>query len=196
MNMPNRNIVRPPLNQSTPALTEDLQHIDDPAPKATTSARRQRLEVNPKRLRVADPTKRSSVQNKLAQRNLRAATQIFGLNLAPRALAGLDGLIRDYEFSVEAGDIQIIEGGWYVNHTGLIRLARRKKCRGIHVEAVDSLCNSEASRFVLRATVYPSEGSVGFVGYVLNGPDDKIRIVLGSPINDPLEFRDISGHPI
>jgi hypothetical protein len=44
-------------------------------------------------------------------------------------------------------------------------LARRKRCRGIHVEAVDSLCDSEASRYVLKATVYPSKGSSGFVGY-------------------------------
>jgi hypothetical protein len=52
-----------------------------------------------------------------------------------------------------------------VTHTGLLRLARRKKCRGIDVEAVDSLCDSAANRFVLKATVYPSKGSAGFVGY-------------------------------
>jgi hypothetical protein len=36
---------------------------------------------------------------------------------------------------------------------------------GIHVEAVDSLCDSAASRFVMKATVYPTKGSSGFVGY-------------------------------
>jgi hypothetical protein len=74
-------------------------------------------------------------------------------------------LSRDYDFSINAGDIQILDGTWYVNHTGLIRLARRKRCRGIHVEAVDSLCDSAASRYVLKATVFPSKGSAGFVGY-------------------------------
>jgi hypothetical protein len=52
-----------------------------------------------------------------------------------------------------------------VTHTGLVRLARRKRCRGIHVEAVDSLCDSAANRFVLKATVYPSKDSAGFVGH-------------------------------
>ena len=52
-----------------------------------------------------------------------------------------------------------------MTHTGLIRLARRKRCRGIHVEAVDSLCDSAANRFVLKTTVYPSKDSAGFVGY-------------------------------
>ena len=72
---------------------------------------------------------------------------------------------QEYRFSVEAGDLQIIDGNWYINHTGLLRVARRKKCQGIHVEAVDSLCDSASNRFVLKATVYPSKGSAGFVGY-------------------------------
>src|ERR1017187_8807834 len=82
-----------------------------------------------------------------------------------RAIDLLDTITRDFGFSFKAGELQIIDGNWYVTHTGLLRLARRKKCRGIHVEAVDSLCDSAASRFVLRATAYPSKNSSGFVGY-------------------------------
>ncbi len=59
----------------------------------------------------------------------------------------------------------MLDSSWYVTHTGLLRLARRKKCRGIHAEAIDSLCDSASNRFVLKATVYPSKGSAGFVGY-------------------------------
>ena len=62
-------------------------------------------------------------------------------------------LTTDFQLSVRNGDLQVINGQWYVTHIGLLRLARRKKCRGIHVEAVDSLCDSAAGRFVLRATV-------------------------------------------
>jgi hypothetical protein len=43
--------------------------------------------------------------------------------------------------------------------------ARRKKCCGIHVEAVESLCDPTSNRFVLKAIVYPSKQSTGFVGY-------------------------------
>ena len=38
-----------------------------------------------------------------------------------------------------AGDLICLHNGWYVTHTGLIGLARRKRCSGIHVEAVDVL---------------------------------------------------------
>ncbi len=77
----------------------------------------------------------------------------------------LEELTREFHFSIPAGELQILDGGWYVTHTGLLALARRKRCRGMHVEAVDALCDSAASRFVLKATVYPSKGSAGFVGY-------------------------------
>jgi hypothetical protein len=74
-------------------------------------------------------------------------------------------VLAELGFSIRAGDLQIIDGHWYVTHTGLLRLARRKRCRGIHVEAVDSLSDPGASRFVMKATAYPSKGSSGFVGY-------------------------------
>src|SRR5271166_1637861 len=89
-------------------------------------------------------------------------------------------ITKDFEFSFKAGELQIIDGNWYVTHTGLLRLARRKKCRGIHVEAVDSLCDSAASRFVLKATVYPSKGSSGFVGYGDADPSNVSLLVRGA----------------
>ena len=35
-----------------------------------------------------------------------------------------------------SGDLLLLNGGWYVTHTGLIRLARRKHCAGIDVKPV------------------------------------------------------------
>ena len=87
---------------------------------------------------------------------------------------------RDYGFSIEAGELQIINGNWYVTHTGLLRLASRKRCRGIHVEAVYSLCDSAANRFVLKATVYPSKDSSGFVGYGDADPSNVSLLVRGA----------------
>ncbi len=107
----------------------------------------------------------SSLRIKLVNKNLRSAKRTLASPLGSRMLSQLKALRRDYEFSVDAGDLQILSGSWYVTHTGLVRLARRKRCRGIHVEAVDSLCDSASNRFVLRATVYPSKDSAGFVGY-------------------------------
>jgi hypothetical protein len=65
-------------------------------------------------------------------------------------------------------------------HTGLLRLARRKRCSGIHVEAVYSLCDSAANRFVLKATVFPSKGSTGFVGYGDADPSNVSSLVRGA----------------
>jgi hypothetical protein len=81
---------------------------------------------------------------------------------------------------VGAGDLIYLNNGWYVTHTGLIGLARRKRCTGIHVEAVDSLCDSAANRFVLKATVFPSKGSAGFVGYGDADPSNVSSLVHGA----------------
>jgi hypothetical protein len=48
------------------------------------------------------------------------------------------------------------------------------------VEAVDSLCDSAANRFVLKATVYPSKDSVGFVGYGDADPSNVSLLVRGA----------------
>ena len=79
-----------------------------------------------------------------------------------------------------AGDLIYLNNAWYVTHTGLIGLARRKRCSGIHVEAVDSLCDSAANRFVLKATVFPSKGSSGFVGYGDADPSNVSSLVRGA----------------
>jgi hypothetical protein len=124
--------------------------------------------------------KASHLVTKLLQEKLHTAKRAFGLTLAPRLIAHLKALTRDFGFSVAAGELQIINGNWYVTHTGLLRLARRKRCRGIHVEAVDSLCDSAANRFVFKATVYPSKDAGGFVGYGDVDPTNVSPLVRGA----------------
>ena len=117
---------------------------------------------------------------KLLQRNFRAAKRTLCKNPGRLVATQLSTLTRDYGFSIDAGELQVIDGNWYVTHTGLLRLARRKKCRGIHVEAVDSLCDSAANRYVLKATVYPSKESAGFVGYGDADPSNVSSLVRGA----------------
>jgi hypothetical protein len=95
-------------------------------------------------------------------------------------IQALNELTKQFSFSFASGDIILLESRWYVTHTGLLRLARRKRCRGIHVEAVDSLCDSAANRFVLKATVYPSKDSAGFVGYGDADPSNVSLLVRGA----------------
>jgi hypothetical protein len=104
----------------------------------------------------------------------------FWINLSREALIRLREIATQHDFSVGAGDLIYLNNGWYVTHKGLIGLARRKRCSGIHVEAVDSLCDSAANRFVLKATVYPSKGSSGFVGYGDADPSNVSSLVRGA----------------
>jgi hypothetical protein len=101
-------------------------------------------------------------------------------NIKHAQIQTVKALTKQFSFSFASGDVILLENGWFVTHTGLIRLARRKRCRGIHVETVDSLCDSAANRFVLKATVYPSKDSAGFVGYGDADPANVSLLVRGA----------------
>lgn len=124
------------------------------------------------------PASRSDRVKKLLRENIRLARGTF--SFSSRAVDILASITSDFQLSYKAGELQIIDGNWYITHTGLLRLARRKKCCGIHVEAVDSLCDSAANRFVLKATVYPSKNSSGFVGYGDADPSNVSFLVHGA----------------
>src|SRR6516225_6854887 len=123
-------------------------------------------------------TKPVSNFKRLLRENVRLARKTA--SFSSRAIDLLASITREFQFSFKAGELQVINGNWYVTHTGLLGLARRKRCRGIHVEAVDSLCDSAANRFVLKATVYPSKGSAGFVGYGDADPSNVSALVRGA----------------
>ena len=113
----------------------------------------------------------------LWRENIRFAKQVWGENLSTQFLKMLT---RDFQLSVKDGDLQVINGQWYVTHTGLLRLARRRRCSGIHVEVVDTLCHSASGRFVLKAMVYPTKKSQGFVGYGDADPSNVSSLVRGA----------------
>ena len=115
----------------------------------------------------------------LLRQNLRLARSKWG-NLGVALEQALAAWSDELRISIRNGDLIVIDGRWYVTHSGLLRLARRKRCSGIHVEAVDSLCDSAANRFVLKATVFPSKGSSGFVGYGDADPSNVSSLVHGA----------------
>ena len=126
-----------------------------------------------------ESTQRRSLR-RLLRENLRLARRLLSGRVSAQAAKALKTLSNDFELCLSNGDLQFINNSWYVTHTGLLRLARRKKCSGIHVVAVESLCDSAASRFVLRATVYPSRRSTGFVGYGDADPSNVSPLVHGA----------------
>jgi len=110
------------------------------------------------------PSKNLDKNNLQIRHNASLVKKLYP-NISRAQIQNLKDLTRQFSFSFPTGDVILLDNGWFVTHTGLIRLARRKRCRGIHVEAVDSLCDSAANRFVPKATVCPSKESAGFVSY-------------------------------
>ncbi len=78
------------------------------------------------------------------------------------------------------GDIVLLEGRWYVTHTGLLGLARRSHCAGISVEAVPELSDPAVGRWAFKATVYRSPKCKGFVGYGDADPTNVSALVRGA----------------
>jgi hypothetical protein len=87
---------------------------------------------------------------------------------------------KKYRLSVKSGDLLWLDGHWYVTHSGLLRLARRNHCAGIHVEPVTEWSDSAVSRWAFKATVYKSRTCRGFVGYGDADPSNVSSLVRGA----------------
>jgi hypothetical protein len=96
--------------------------------------------------------------------NRRLATDIWG-KLPRVLLASLRHLTNAYGFSLVKGDLTYLNGCWYVTHAGLLRLAKRRRCTGIQVEAVRDFCDSQVGRWIFKATVSLPNCSGPFVGF-------------------------------
>src|SRR5207302_138032 len=70
--------------------------------------------------------------------------------------------------------------GWYITHAGLIRLAKRCRCSGMHSQPVSQLSDPSANRYAFRATVYKSSTCRGFVGYGDADPSNVSPLVRGA----------------
>jgi hypothetical protein len=67
---------------------------------------------------------------KSVRTEMNVARRIWGEVGATR-LAELRALIRRNRISVALGDVCYIENRWYITHSGLLRVAHRKRCTGI-----------------------------------------------------------------
>jgi hypothetical protein len=115
----------------------------------------------------------------LARQNIRLAKRLdAGRSLS--ALNQLRDLTLHFGFSLATGEILHLNGGWYVTHAALLRLAARKRCAGIRVEHVDQSSYPLAGRWVFKATVFKSPSSIGFVGYGDADPSNTSPVVRGA----------------
>ena len=111
--------------------------------------------------------------------SLRLADSLWG-PLPQFAQKRLSQLVEQYKLSVEAGDLQYLRCGWYVTHAGLIRLAERRRCRGISVKAVPEFCDPLACRWTFAASVRKSRTSGRFIGYGDAAPSNVSPLVRGA----------------
>jgi len=96
------------------------------------------------------------------------------------ALHALRELTTRFGFSVRMGEIRLLNGAWYVTNNGLIRLANRRRCRGISCRLIPEFSDRVACRWVFSATVYKSSRSKGFVGYGDADPTNTSSLVRGA----------------
>jgi hypothetical protein len=111
--------------------------------------------------------------------NLNIAQMTWG-DLTTALNAALKDLTQIYGFSVALGDLQLIEGRWYVTHAGLLRLSMREGCCGIKVARLTELCDPAEKKWAFKATVFTSRISKGFVGYGDAEPSNVSFLVQGA----------------
>jgi hypothetical protein len=119
------------------------------------------------------------MQVKAVKINVDTARALWG-DLSPIAVRCLEDLSRGYQLSITSGDILYLEGKWYVTHSGLLGIARRKRCMGIQVAPAIGFCDPPASRWAFKATVYKSRACKGFVGYGDADPSNVSPMVHGA----------------
>jgi len=75
-----------------------------------------------------------SRKRNLVSDNLRFAKRFVSQALSSVLLEQLREITRSFSLSLRCGDLLLLSVGWYVTHTGLLRLDARRRCMGIHVQ--------------------------------------------------------------
>ena len=111
--------------------------------------------------------------------NVRLARNIWG-SLSRSAVQTLKNLTEAYDLLIEAGDLQLLDGRWYITHAGLLRISERRRCAGIRTLIEKRLSDPVSGRWVFKATVYKTPRSKGFVGYGDADPSNVSPLVRGA----------------
>jgi hypothetical protein len=120
-------------------------------------------------------------RSKYLEHELTRAEQVWG-PLGGVAIDSLTSLISAHKLSILSGDLLYLNNCWYVTHSGLLRLANRKRCAGIKVLPVRAFCDPKADRWAFKATVFRSTTCRGFVGYGDADPSNVSPVVRGAEL--------------
>src|SRR6266513_1322958 len=112
-------------------------------------------------------------------REVRFAKSLY-CDLSKNAICSLRDVLERTGLSLTRGDVLYISGAWYVNHSGLLKLAERRRCSGIHTQTVLKSSDPPNLRWVFKAIVFKSPKCKGFTGYGDADPSNVSSVVLGA----------------
>jgi hypothetical protein len=116
----------------------------------------------------------------LIRENLRTAKLLYSDDLTRLQKSNLRYLTRNFNLALRLGELQLLRGGWYVTHVGLVRIAARNRCLGIRVQPVREFCDSGKNRWIFQAIVYRSRTCKGFIGYGDADPSNVSSLLHGA----------------
>jgi hypothetical protein len=116
----------------------------------------------------------------LARRNAVRAKNLWPAYSSKPMLRVLRELTTTFGFSIDLGELKIIDGQWYATHSGLLRLATRRRCHSIRVEPVPQFSDPSTNCWVFKATVDKSRHSRSFVGFGDADPSNVSSLVHGA----------------
>ena len=96
------------------------------------------------------------MKGKTLRLNIKHARELWGI--LPRSAAqSLRRLTTEYGLSVSSGDLQLLNGCWYVTHAGLLRISTRRHCTGIRTLIERTASDPTSGRWVFKAIVYKTD---------------------------------------
>src|SRR5437762_8637691 len=117
--------------------------------------------------------------SKLITENTRVARSLWPA-ICKSELLVLKKLTTSLELDLRFGDLIRLNNLWYVTHSGLLRLATRRRCSGIHTQPILKSCDPARSCWVFNATVFKSPKCKGFTGYGDADPSNVSPLVHGA----------------
>jgi hypothetical protein len=116
----------------------------------------------------------------LTAANVAFARRHWPTECSKDVLSKLRELTTTFSVSVMRGEVCLINGAWYINNAGLMRIAQKRRCIGIHSRLLAQFCDTTQSRWVFKATVFRSHDSKGFTGYGDADPTNVSPVVRGA----------------
>jgi hypothetical protein len=115
----------------------------------------------------------------ISRLNVYLARKTWG-NLPKTVISNLRSLSKEHTLSIADGDLQLLDGRWYITHGGLLRMALRNRCLGISTTVQARFSEPAANRWVFKAVVHKSTASRGFVGFGDADPSNVSSLVHGA----------------